>query len=164
MFNNLESSMDTLMDLLSSCNIDIVSDCEIVKMVEYLNRDIKLLVLNIMDNTKTSGLVLRKPASNEIVNQESSRLMRLEQTLYEPKHFRRFQDPNCGIYILWRNLHINTHAFFPGRNFLRVGSDTLCDNSELLFSKLVACSALNLSLPALFLKIVLIYFYIYFIF
>lgn len=153
--------MDALTDLLSSCNIDVVSDCEMVKMVEYLNRDIKLLVLNIMDSMKTSRPGL-EPASNKWVHQESSRLHKL---FFMSPNISDDSRTRIAESIFFDQIYTSIHKhFFEGRNFLGVGSDTLRDNSESLFSKLVACSALNLSLPALFLKIVLIYFYIYFIF
>jgi hypothetical protein len=150
-YSSVDSEVLAISDLLSSCNIDVNSECDIAVMVDNLNDCIHKLMINIMDASKKSGLILRKYPVYP------------NDDLEKPGLIHYLTDPNLSegsrtmtarfIFLDEIFSAIHTH-FFEGRNFFGAGSGSLKDISELLFSKLEAHS----TSPPLRLKIIPFFF------
>jgi len=119
-------------DLLFSCNIDSLSECQIVDQVNELNYLVDNFIMNILDSevdhhTLESHTNFRKPQQSNVC-----------ATFLYNLSFKNAKEIIAEFFI--RNMILNvlhTH-FFDGDNFFGIGSELHRAYMERMLSELIA--------------------------
>ena len=131
----------TASDLYYSCNVDGVSEVQIADAVQSINYSIDNFITNILDGVKKSKLSYhktspRKRRRRDIPTEPSTGTLR--QYLLESRLSASDRDL-VADFILHDLVSSLVHKhFFKGGTFFGVGKETLHEDLETMFSKLVA--------------------------
>jgi hypothetical protein len=139
----------TASDLYFSCKIDRVSEAQIVDAVRGINYSIANLIINILHEVKKSKLSYpshkskappRKHPSSIIIPTKPDPGFTLLRFLLVSRDRLSDDSRESVVEFILHNLILSlVHKhFFKGGHFFGVGSETLYEDLETMFSKLVA--------------------------
>jgi hypothetical protein len=145
----------TASELAYSCKIDRISEAEIVDAVQSINYSIDDLISDILVAVKSSNLSYPSTSPRKIKNKKSRdippagpesnpdlNIPALHSLLTDSANVLSDDTRDFVVDIILHNLisSIIHKRFFEGRHFFGVGSETIHEYLETMFSKLVAGS------------------------